>query len=440
MKESWRRLSTGHAAICSAILAIASATATEAQERSDSNALPKPSGSFSIGRTTYHWIDSSRAETLIAGAPQRREVLVDVWYPAVAGTAAPATYLAHLSILRQTVGEDSMRRRFAPAYPAIERGRLFTHAREGAPVRCPDRGCPVLLFSHGLGIDRAYYTAQYEDLASHGYVVAAIAHPYLINGLVFPDGRLVGLARRSPNPPPDTTIPLWRRQIEDGRVYLRSVSGVMAGDMRFVLDRLIALARDSSTPLFRQLDLSRVGALGHSLGGQSAAHACQLDRRIRACLNQDGLNTNLPFQRDANGRTMDQPFMFIGRAPAPTVRAPDSVLAVRQMTRAEEDSLARVRPAEQDALLRDVGGGSWRVRLNTPEISHLSFTDMPILQAIGDTTRTNNALLAMQLTRGYVRAFFDKLLRRDASTILDRPRADGIAFVSVESFSGKRSP
>jgi len=128
MNESWRRLSTGHAAICSAILAIASATATEAQERSDSNALPKPSGSFSIGRTTYHWIDSSRAETLIAGAPQRREVLVDVWYPAVAGTAAPATYLAHLSILRQTVGEDSMRRRFAPAYPAIERGRLFTHA------------------------------------------------------------------------------------------------------------------------------------------------------------------------------------------------------------------------------------------------------------------------------------------------------------------------
>lgn len=440
MKPLRSRRSTRHAATWFALLAIASATATEAQVPSDSNALPKPSGSFSIGRISHRWMDSSRVETLGANGQQRREVLVDVWYPAVAGAAAPASYLPHLSALRRAVSEDSMRRRLAPAYPAIERGRLVTHAREGAAVRCPDSGCPVLLFSHGLGIDRAYYTAQYEDLASHGYVVAAIAHPYLINGLIFPDGRLIELAPRSRNPAPDTTIAMWRRQIEDGRAYLRSVSGIMAGDMRFVLDRLTALAGDSRAPFFRQLDLSRVGAFGHSLGGQSAAHACQLDRRIRACLNEDGLNTNLPFQRSASGRAMDQPFMFIGRPPVPPVRAPDSVLAARQMTRAEEDSLARVRPAEQDALMREVGGGSWRVQLATPGITHLSFTDMPLLQAIGDTARTSHALLATRLTRGYVRAFFDKTLRGSVSTILDRPPAEDVAFVSVESFSAKRSP
>jgi hypothetical protein len=37
-----------------------------------------------------------------------------------------------------------------------------------------------------------------------------------------------------------------------------------------------------------KLDLSLVGALGHSLGGAAAAEACRLDSRIRAALNLDG--------------------------------------------------------------------------------------------------------------------------------------------------------
>jgi hypothetical protein len=182
----------------------------------------------------------------------------------------------------------------------------------------------------------------------------------------------------------------------EGRAYLRSVTSVMAGDMRFVLDQMTRLARESgpSGALFRQLDLARVGALGHSLGGQAAAHACQVEPRIRACANQDGLNGNLPFQRDPNGRTMDQPFMFLGRRPGPPARAPDSVLAARQMTRAEEDSLARVRPAEQDALFAEMTGGAWRIRVHSPGVNHLSFTDLPLVQAIGDSLRTSNALQA----------------------------------------------
>ena len=88
--------------------------------------------------------------------------------------------------------------------------------------------------------------------------------------------------------------------------------------------------------------------------------------------------------------------------------------------------------------MRDVAGGSWRIRLKTPGISHLSFTDMPTLQAIGDTAKTTHAVLAMRLTRLYVRAFFDKTLRGDNATILDRPLAADSAFVSVERFPAKR--
>jgi predicted dienelactone hydrolase len=36
----------------------------------------------------------------------------------------------------------------------------------------------VLIFSPGGGMGREVYAAQPEDLASHGYVAAAISHPY----------------------------------------------------------------------------------------------------------------------------------------------------------------------------------------------------------------------------------------------------------------------
>ncbi len=41
-----------------------------------------------------------------------------------------------------------------------------------------DTALPVLLFSHGLGTYRSQSTFQVEELASHGYVIAAIQHPY----------------------------------------------------------------------------------------------------------------------------------------------------------------------------------------------------------------------------------------------------------------------
>jgi hypothetical protein len=37
-----------------------------------------------------------------------------------------------------------------------------------------------------------------------------------------------------------------------------------------------------------KVDLSRVAAIGHSAGAEYAAHACQLDARIKACVDLDG--------------------------------------------------------------------------------------------------------------------------------------------------------
>ena len=167
-----------------------------------SNILPTPAGPSPIGRVTYHWIDSSRAEFLDPSTAARREILVDIWYPATgAPSSAAEPYLPYLSVIRRSLGDSLARRRFAPEYALTEARQLTSHATSDARVSCPATGCPVLIFSHGGGVDRSLYTVQYEDLASHGYVVAAIAHTFDSHLVVFPDGRAV---RYAPQPPDNT--------------------------------------------------------------------------------------------------------------------------------------------------------------------------------------------------------------------------------------------
>ncbi len=50
---------------------------------------------------------------------------------------------------------------------------------------------PVVLFSPGSGGARTQNTAWAEELASHGYLVAALDHPYDSAAVVLTDGRTI---------------------------------------------------------------------------------------------------------------------------------------------------------------------------------------------------------------------------------------------------------
>jgi hypothetical protein len=164
---------------------------------------------------------------------------------------------------------------------------------------------PVLIFSPGGGMVREVYAAQLEDLASHGYVVAAISHPYDAIVTVLSDGRHINYdQKRWP------TTPSF-----EGESNLNQLEW-HTDDIRFVLDELSRSneINSSSLPFAGHLDLSQAGAFGHSFGGIAAAPACQEDQRIKACLNQDGAVGMRPFYLDARGWGMDKAFMYIERA------------------------------------------------------------------------------------------------------------------------------
>jgi platelet-activating factor acetylhydrolase isoform II len=412
----------------------------KAQSNAPANILPPPTGSLAVARVTCAWVDSSRAPFIEEKAAGQRELIVDVWYPTSNPAGRPsAPYLPGLPLLRHALGDSALGAEFAPAYAAMEVGSLRTHAAEGSPAACPARGCPVLIFSHGGGVDRSFYTAQYEDLASHGYVVAVIAHTHDTHLVIFPDGRAIGAsAPPRDTTPPDPSLPRWRQALQrDARSqgYVRRVIALEAADIRFVIDELFRYAKDSArhAPFARRLDLSRLGALGHSAGGEAAALACQLDRRLRACENQDGAMNNFPFARDPTGRAMEQPFLYFTRGYHPPITS-DGELAALQMTKAEYDSLRTDIVAGPTRLLADIRGGAYRITLTTPGVTHMSFSDEPLIAAAGDSGKMSNALLALRIINTYSRAFFDKTLRGQAGTALDHPAERGSAFVTIERF------
>lgn len=372
----------------------------------DLHTLPSPTGPFNIARVTLDWKDESRLE-LLSPNHDPREVVVHIWYPAEKNDSPQAEYL-NVKAFEDALGENRLRTEFKSAYDSLRNGQVRTHATVGASFTQRIRRSPLLLFSPGGGMLPDFYTIQLEDLASHGYVVAAITHPYDAMLTLFPDGRRIKAdSKRWPSSP---SFP--------EEVNLNQLKWHTA-DIRFVLDKLIRADHDTSMPFAGHLDFNRLGAFGHSFGGEAAAEACQADRRLRACLNQDGLDGWAPYHLDPRGWGMDQAFMLIQRSP-PTgpLRPSAEELAAMKVTLAQlEEIVARLKAYQQSTLL-NTGAGSYHVLIDNKQTTHMSFSDLPLLQA-SDLAEAGIAVQVLAVVRSYTLAFFDKILKDTSTPLLE---------------------
>jgi hypothetical protein len=60
----------------------AAAYAVPVTAGSATNPLPLPTGPYPVGRVSYDWVDTARAEIYAANPDERRELVVFLWYPA----------------------------------------------------------------------------------------------------------------------------------------------------------------------------------------------------------------------------------------------------------------------------------------------------------------------------------------------------------------------
>jgi dienelactone hydrolase len=136
---------------------------------------------------------------------------------------------------------------------------------------------PVILYSPGWGGRRDQSSIQAENLASHGFVV-------------------VGCDDIASDP---ATDPDRGQSIELGSDAALKATLERAGrhvvlQANRVIDVLSALESGQAPNLAGRLDLTRVGAMGYSVGGAAAIQAGLLDHRIGAVLNIDGALTGPP--------------------------------------------------------------------------------------------------------------------------------------------------
>lgn len=227
-------------------------------------ALPQPTGPYAVGTRTWRWVDPARAEEATADPADLRNVVVQAWYPAPPGTTGPrAPYMDGLGRLPAKI-------MVFPRFVFGRFDRVDTHAVAGAQVAASGQAWPVVIFSPGYGAPRAVYAGLLAELASRGFVVLAMDHPYEVAVTQLASGRVVGPAQVFP------------ARDEDWVIYMDRQVHVRAADVGFVLSQLPKVA-----PQLRA-DPARVAAIGHSFGGATAAVAAAQDPRIRAASDIDG--------------------------------------------------------------------------------------------------------------------------------------------------------
>jgi predicted dienelactone hydrolase len=393
------------------LTSLASATAGVAQRVPR---LPEPAGPFGVGRLSFEWTDEKRPNPFLTERNERRRLMVYIWYPTASDQKGnTGTYVPGAKEIDAVAGFD--RARAGPIWPLIVSGVIKSHAQDDVPVAKSPARFPVVLFSHGNGGSSFIYTSAIEDLVSHGYIVAAVEHPYSSSAVVFPDGQVIVYAdRQTLNGDRPSGVPYFEG-VELAMRDMRQVNGIQAADLRFALDQLTLLDTSRNSPLEGRLDLTRVAAIGHSLGGMSAVRACQQDARIRACANLDGGTPDGVFLHYPDSAPLEQPLLYVEAAGTPTFS--DQQLADRGITRAAwTASVTRVADT-QERQLREVRSGSYKVQLRAPGMNHGSFGDTSLSATTPEAER--RALHNLGLTIEVTRAFLDKHVKGLTTSLLD---------------------
>ena len=375
--------------------------------------FPEGTGEHQVGITSYSLVDESREETFTEAAGDKREVLVTVYYPAEpAPDAEPAPY-----------AEGALRDLLV--IPAEQVDLIQTQLYADAPPA--DGSFPVLIFSPGMGALPVNYTSLFTEVASHGYVVAAVWHPYSTAVTVFPDGRVIAANEEGYLAP---FIDPAASETATGRI-----GSVWVGDVIYVLDQLEQF-NDTDPLLAGHLDLEQVGIFGHSFGGATAAEASYLDSRFRAAIDMDG-----PLFGNVEGGELEQPFMAMFSTEWVIT---DEAVAQAGITREAYETVIADYIAEYtgelDHLLNNAAVG-YSVSLSG--VAHFTFATDAVLFAplapeiLPETTvGTLPGDYAVEVISAYPLAFFDHHLKGEEAVLLTSesvqyPEAD-VEVISAE--------
>ena len=371
--------------------------------------MPAPSGPYAVGTRTFLLVDESRIDDASPIQNGYRSMSIQVWYPAeLTGHEERTTYMSKdIRVSMEELGGP-------PAWFNGYLDLIRTYAHWDARVAQADEQFPVILYSPSG--NASLHKILFEELVSRGYVAVSISHPHWSNVIFDDQGKVIlqgGVGERHQawfREENTSAVQTAKGQIlggdtigilEQAQVALNRARPIAIAELRqwsedvgFVLDRL---AEMNLTGGFfdGQIDLSRTGVVGFSLGGATAGQFCVTDSRCRAGINIDGFMFG-----DVLDSNLKVPFMFIhsenpelkpGLAGALFYERAESSAYVVQIAGAMHGDLGAPKPNGQPIIL-EMG---------------ISLSQFP-----------DGAYLA-RIMNDYILAFFDKHLKSMPAPLLD---------------------
>lgn len=233
---------------------------------------PAPAGPYEVGRTRIFVTDESRDETFSDDPGDRRELPVTVYYPASDTSSEPLATFASDAVCEKIAGFNGT--------PSFLLKTIISNSHVDASVS--DKGpFPVLLFSGGLYGQLPFYGSLLERLASEGFVIVAVEHPYSDVAVEMSDGRIVTCND------PGTAYPELSGEDMAAVKRYEALGDVWVRDMNCVLSHVAGM-NETDERFAGSMDLARVGIFGHSFGGAAAVAAARENPEILAAVNMDG--------------------------------------------------------------------------------------------------------------------------------------------------------
>lgn len=323
--------------------------------------LPKATGNHPVSTASFTYTDESRIETFTT-AGDHRKVNVEFWYP----------------------GDG------------------------GGPY-------PLVVFSHGAFGMKAGSTSTFMELASSGYVIASIDHPYHSLYTVDADGNRTIVDQAFLQ----EVLDVDRGKYDEETVFKleQKWMALRTADISFVLDTILANASDTeSEAVYHLIDPGKIGLMGHSLGGAASAQVARERSDIDAVINLDA-NLFGEYLDYADGAYVlnDDPY-------------PVPILSIYS------DDMVRLMDAVKDAdqviaVKHVTATAPHAYEIHLAGTNHMSLTDLPLISPfmvslirsnvsqVGEQHADETAVLEQM--NGLVLKFFDAYLKGEGNFSTD---------------------
>ncbi|KAI1073798.1 Alpha/Beta hydrolase protein [Whalleya microplaca] len=337
--------------------------------------IPPPTGPYNVG-IKKHAIPYLNREDPVAPGSTSTSFLATIYYPTLEKP------------------KNSQKRYLDPVTASLYEGvlniisgtlsSLTSDLVEEAPGLGNRSPYPTLIFGPGAGgPPTECYAILSAELASHGYIVIGLDHPYEQPFVRYPNGTgIVGLPIIY-----DYPIPL-----------ILSIYELRLKETAILLDYLPTLESKLGIPT----NTTRIGAFGHSLGGAAAAGSMLDDSRVSSAINIDGTFWGTPAENTTAADVKGPVFLFGEQGHGPG-----------------GDVSWQTFPLWQT--------GYWRQILVNGSL-HLDFSDQTFWKTVAKLNSTSVGTIdgdrQVQIMRTFVKAFFDFSLIGDSEPVLNGPSLD----------------